>query len=124
MAARTTVPVPDLGDFKNVDVVDVLVRVGDQIGIDTPLITLETDKATMDVPSTAAGRVTAVLVKKGDKVSAGGPVIEVEPTAAETEPTVRQPVLETREALPPAPPPAPPREQAPVPSPSARPVPT
>ncbi len=94
MAARTPVLVPDLGDFKAVDVVDVLVRVGDVIAIDTPLATLETEKATMDVPSTAAGRVTSVLIKQGDKVSTGTPVVELEPAApAEVDPTVRQPAL-------------------------------
>ncbi len=63
--------VPDLGNFKEVPVVDVLVRPGDAIEIDTPLITLETEKASMDVPSTAAGTLTELLVKKGDKVSKG-----------------------------------------------------
>ncbi len=63
--------VPDLGNFKEVPVVDVLVRPGDAIEIDTPLITLETEKASMDVPSVAAGTLTELLVKKGDKVSKG-----------------------------------------------------
>ncbi len=63
--------VPDLGNFTEVPVVDVLVRPGDAIEVDTPLITLETEKASMDVPSTAAGTVTEVLVKKGDKISKG-----------------------------------------------------
>ncbi len=63
--------VPDLGNFKEVPVVDVLVHPGDAIEIDTPLITLETEKASMDVPSTAAGTLTELLVKKGDKVSKG-----------------------------------------------------
>ncbi len=63
--------VPDLGNFKEVPVVDVLVRPGDAIEIDTPLITLETEKASMDVPSTAAGTLTEMLVKKGDNVSKG-----------------------------------------------------
>jgi len=48
---------PDLGDFKDVAVIDVLVTAGESIDVDTPLVTLETDKATMDVPSTAAGKV-------------------------------------------------------------------
>ncbi len=63
--------VPDLGNFKEVPVVDVLVRPGDAIEIDTSLITLETEKASMDVPSVAAGTLTELLVKKGDKVSKG-----------------------------------------------------
>ena len=78
MAENISVRVPDLGDFKSVDVVEVLVRVGDTVALETPLLTLETDKATMDVPSSAAGRVRAVLVKAGDKVSAGSAVVELE----------------------------------------------
>ena len=82
MAARTTVVVPDLGDFHDVEVIDVLVRPGDTVALEAPLITLETDKATMDVPSTAAGRVVEVPVKKGDRVSKGSPVIVVEAAGA------------------------------------------
>jgi dihydrolipoamide dehydrogenase len=63
--------VPDLGNFSDVAVVDVLVRAGDAVELDTPLITLETDKATLDVPATAAGTVLSVLVRKGDTVSKG-----------------------------------------------------
>jgi pyruvate dehydrogenase E2 component (dihydrolipoamide acetyltransferase) len=80
------VAVPDLGDFKNVEVVDVLVKPGDAVETETPLLTLETEKATMDVPSTAAGRVARVVVKKGDRVSTGSVVVELEldaPAAAE-----------------------------------------
>ena len=55
----TDIKVPDLGDFKDVEVIDVLVKPGDQIDVDTPLLTLETEKATIDVPSSAAGLVTA-----------------------------------------------------------------
>ena len=69
MAQDITRPRP--GNFKDVEVIDVLVKPGDTIDVDTPLITLETDKATMDVPSTAAGVVKAVAVKKGDRVSKG-----------------------------------------------------
>jgi pyruvate dehydrogenase E2 component (dihydrolipoyllysine-residue acetyltransferase) len=94
MPARIQVRIPELGDFKSVDVVDVLVQVGDVVEVDTPLATLETEKATMDVPSTAAGRVVAVQIAKGAKVSSGSPVVELEPVAdAGTDPTVRQPVL-------------------------------
>ncbi len=63
--------VPDLGDFKDVEVIDVLVGPGDAVEPETPLVTLETDKATMDVPATAAGKVLEVAVKKGDRVNAG-----------------------------------------------------
>jgi pyruvate/2-oxoglutarate dehydrogenase complex dihydrolipoamide acyltransferase (E2) component len=72
------ITVPDLGDFKDVEVIDVLVKAGDKIEVDTPLITLETEKATMDVPSSAAGVVKSVAVKKGDRVSKGSVILEVE----------------------------------------------
>jgi pyruvate dehydrogenase E2 component (dihydrolipoamide acetyltransferase) len=73
--------VPDLGSFGDVAVIDVLVKPGDRIEPETPLITLETEKATMDVPATAAGTVRAVHVAKGAKVNAGDLVVTV--TAAE-----------------------------------------
>jgi len=69
------VVVPDMGNFTEVGVIEVLVKVGDKVEVDTPLATLETEKATMDVPSTAAGTVAAVHVKKGGKVSAGSAVV-------------------------------------------------
>ena len=72
------VEVPDIGDNSGVDVIDVAVKVGDTVAVDDTLITLETDKATMDVPSTAAGKVTAVNIKVGDKVSQGTVIITVE----------------------------------------------
>jgi len=70
--------VPDIGNFTDVDVVDVLVKPGDVIELDTPLVTLETDKASMDVPATTAGRITEVLLKRGDKVSKGSLIARVE----------------------------------------------
>jgi dihydrolipoyl dehydrogenase len=63
--------IPDIGNFTDVEVVDVLVKAGDVVQIDTPLVTLETDKASMDVPATASGTITEVLLKRGDKVSKG-----------------------------------------------------
>jgi dihydrolipoamide dehydrogenase len=83
----TRVVVPDLGDFKDVEVIDVLVKPGDTVQLESPLITLETEKATMDVPSSAAGVVKSVAVKKGDRVSKGSAIIEVEgQQSAATEP--------------------------------------
>ena len=73
--------VPDIGDFKDVEVIDVLVKPGDTIQLETSLVTLETEKATMDVPSTSAGVVKRVAVKKGDRVSKGSVVVEVEESA-------------------------------------------
>ena len=71
------VNVPDIGGHENVDVIAVEVKVGDTVAVDDTLITLETDKATMDVPCTVAGTVTAVHIKVGDKVSEGALIIEV-----------------------------------------------
>ncbi|MGD9600343.1 MAG: dihydrolipoyllysine-residue acetyltransferase [Gammaproteobacteria bacterium] len=78
-AAPAEVRVPDIGDFEQVDVIDVLVKIGDVVGAETPLITLESEKATMDIPSPGPGRVLAVLVKVGDKVSEGHPIVAIEP---------------------------------------------
>ena len=71
------VRVPDMGNFDSVSVIDVLVKPGDSIDIDTPLATLETDKATMDIPSTAKGVVEKVHVTKGGQVAAGALVVTV-----------------------------------------------
>src|SRR6185437_3044414 len=65
------VRVPDIGDFKDVPVIEVLVRPGDSVAAEDPLVTLESDKATMDVPAPAAGTVGSIRVKAGDKVSEG-----------------------------------------------------
>jgi dihydrolipoyl dehydrogenase len=81
--------VPDLGNFDEVAVVDVLIKPGDKIEVDTPLVTLETDKATMDVPSTAAGTVTEVAVKKGGKIAKGGLIARIEGVAATPAPAAK-----------------------------------
>jgi dihydrolipoamide dehydrogenase len=70
--------VPDMGDFKNVEVIDVLVKAGDRVEVDTPLITVETEKASIDVPSTVAGVVHSLAVNKGTRVSRGTLVLSVE----------------------------------------------
>ena len=75
MTQSIDVLLPDMGNFAEVGVIDVLVKPGDRVEIDTPLVTLETEKATMDVPSTAAGIVEAVHVVAGGKISAGGRVV-------------------------------------------------
>ena len=74
--------VPDIGDFKNVEVIEVLVKPGDTVAPESPLITIETEKATMDVPSPGAGVVKSVAVKKGDRVSKGSVVITLEAGAS------------------------------------------
>jgi dihydrolipoamide dehydrogenase len=97
---KIEVSVPDIGDFSDVPVIEVLVNVGDTVAVDDPLITLESDKATMDVPAPAAGTVDAVKVNVGDTVSAGHPILdlrtgEAPPAAAPTPaPAARPPVTE------------------------------
>ncbi|GMQ97361.1 MAG: dihydrolipoyl dehydrogenase [Gammaproteobacteria bacterium] len=70
-----TIEIPDIGDFTDVDVIEILVKPGDAVAVEDPLITLETDKATFDVPSPQCGSIKQVLVKVGDKVSQGTPII-------------------------------------------------
>ncbi|MES1196109.1 MAG: biotin/lipoyl-containing protein, partial [Steroidobacter sp.] len=84
VASEHIIAVPDIGDFKGVEVIDVLIKVGDKVEVDTPLITLETEKATMDVPSTAAGVVKSIAVKKGDRVSKDTAVAVLTVTGAAT----------------------------------------
>jgi dihydrolipoamide dehydrogenase len=80
--SRQDVVIPDLGGFDEVPIIDVLVKPGDVVEVDTPLITLETDKASMDVPSTGAGKVVEVTVKRGDKVSKGTVIVRLEAEGA------------------------------------------
>ena len=82
----TEVKVPDLGDFADVPVIEIHVKAGDVVNEEDPLITLESDKATMDVPSPAAGRVDELRVKLGDLVSAGSSVLLLDTQGALTEP--------------------------------------
>jgi pyruvate/2-oxoglutarate dehydrogenase complex dihydrolipoamide acyltransferase (E2) component len=77
MAREVEVRVPDMGDFKDVAVIDVLVKPGDTIEANAPLVTLETEKAAMDVPSTLAGTIEKVHVSKSSKVSPGDLVATV-----------------------------------------------
>src|ERR1700733_3128955 len=79
---QAEVLVPDIGGFKDGSVIRVLVRDGQQIEKETPLITIETEKAAMDVPAPVAGRITQVKLKQGDKVSEGSLILLVEPAAA------------------------------------------
>jgi pyruvate dehydrogenase E2 component (dihydrolipoamide acetyltransferase) len=83
MANAIEVTVPDIGDFKNIPVIEVFVKPGDTVKAEDSLMTLESDKATMDVPSPVSGVVKAILVKTGDKVSKGTPVLMMEPSAAQ-----------------------------------------
>jgi pyruvate dehydrogenase E2 component (dihydrolipoamide acetyltransferase) len=83
MSSKQEVRVPDIGDFDNVEIIEVHVKAGDEIGAEDPLITLETDKASMDVPAPAAGKVAEVKVKQGDRVSAGDVVLMLEKSGSD-----------------------------------------
>jgi len=78
MSSNSEVRVPDIGDFEDVEIIEVHVKAGDEIAAEDPLITLETDKASMDVPAPAAGKVAEMKVKQGDRVSAGDVVLLLE----------------------------------------------
>ena len=78
MAETKQISVPDIRNFKDVNVVEVLVKAGDKVNAEDSLITLETDKATMDVPSPSAGVVREMKVKVGDKVSQGSVILLLE----------------------------------------------
>ncbi|HEY0746835.1 MAG TPA: 2-oxo acid dehydrogenase subunit E2 [Steroidobacteraceae bacterium] len=82
MASPIEVLVPDIGGFKDVNVIDVLVKNGQQVEKETPLVTIETEKAAMDVPSPVAGKIAEVKLKTGDKVSEGSLILLLEPAAA------------------------------------------
>src|SRR5262245_22013825 len=78
MSQLTQVRVPDIGDFKDVPIIEIQVKPGDRVAAEAPLITLESDKASMEVPSPSAGVVKAVEVKLGDRVSQGTPILTLE----------------------------------------------
>src|SRR3982751_4559295 len=78
----TEVKVPDIGDFKSVEVIEVLVKPGDSVAKEQSLITLESDKATMEIPSPGPGVVQSIKVKVGDKVAQGSVILTLEGTIA------------------------------------------
>jgi len=84
VADKIELIVPDLGDFSDVEVIEILVNVGDTVAVEDSLVTLETDKAAMDVPSTHAGVIVSIEVATGDKVNAGDKVVTIEALADET----------------------------------------
>jgi pyruvate dehydrogenase E2 component (dihydrolipoamide acetyltransferase) len=86
MAAATEVSVPDLGDFADVPVIEIHVAPGDVVSAEDPLITLESDKAAMDVPSPAAGTIRELRVKVGDLVSLGSPILLLDTGGTDVEP--------------------------------------
>ncbi|MBX9904306.1 MAG: dihydrolipoyllysine-residue acetyltransferase [Burkholderiales bacterium] len=117
MANAIEVKVPDIGDYKNIPVIEVLVKAGDTVKAEDPLVTLESDKSTMDVPSPAAGTVKEIKLKVGDKVSAGSVVLMLESGGAAAAPAP------AKAAAPAAAPAAPQTAAKAVPPPAAKPAP-
>jgi dihydrolipoamide dehydrogenase len=93
--AALEIRVPDIGDFKDVPVIDVLVKAGDVVKKEDSLVTLESDKATMDVPSPHAGTVKEIRVKNGDKVSQGSVIAVIEADAGTKAPAAKEPAPAT-----------------------------
>ena len=81
--ATMEVKVPDIGDFKEVEVIEILVKPGDVVAVEQSLVTVESDKASMEIPSSAAGVVKALRVKLGDKVSEGSVLLDLEADASD-----------------------------------------
>ena len=107
----TEVKVPDIGDFKNIPVIEVMVKAGDTVRAEDPLVTLESDKATMEIPAPVAGVVKEVLLKLGDRVSEGSVVLLLETADAAPQPVAAAPAS--------APEPSASASPAPVPAPAA-----
>jgi pyruvate dehydrogenase E2 component (dihydrolipoamide acetyltransferase) len=99
--------VPDIGDFKDVPVIDVLVKPGDSVKPEDPLIVLESDKATIEVPSPFAGTIGEISIKVGDKVSQGTPILRVEAAVEDNPATAPAPASAPASGVQPAPSPAP-----------------
>ena len=85
--SKQMILVPDIGDYADVPVIEVLVKVGDVVEKEQPLLILESDKATMEIPADAAGTITSIAVKQGDKVSKGSVIAEIEASSSAPVPT-------------------------------------
>jgi dihydrolipoamide dehydrogenase len=100
MGNSNTVEIPDIGSFDNVDVIEILISEGDEIKKEDPLITVESDKASMDIPSPIDGIVTKILTKVGDTVKQGSPIIEVNSLEANKEKMPKEETVSIKEEEP------------------------
>ena len=93
MSTTKNVNLPDIGDFDNVDVIEILVKIGDLVKENDSIITVETDKATMEIPAPFSGKVTNLAINVGDKISHGDLILTLEadsePAETESEPSVK-----------------------------------
>ena len=106
----TEIRVPDIGDFQDVPIIEIHVSPGDEVAVEDPLVTLESDKATMDVPAPEAGTVKQLSVQIGDRVSEGSVILTLEGTTDGALPTHRAEAASSADARverEPAPPPPP-----------------
>ena len=83
MADNNTITLPDVGDFKDIEIIEILIAVGDDIEAEQSIIVLESDKATMEIPSPFAGKVESIVVKVGDKLNLGDPIATLSSAAAQ-----------------------------------------
>ena len=97
MSELKTIQMPDIGDFESVEIIEVLVNTGDAIDVETSLITVESDKASMEIPSPNAGTITSVLVKVGDKISLGADLVVIEASDADDANAEKKPSDSTAE---------------------------
>ncbi len=121
MSASLPVALPDIGDFKDVPVVEILVKPGDRIAVDDLLISIESDKATMEVPSPVAGVVSEILVAPGTRVSQGMPILMVDTSGEAAAPAAMPEAAPAPEAAPPTAAASSPPRSPPRPTPTPRP---
>ena len=97
LMAEKKLLVPNIGDFKNVEVIEVLVKSGQQIKKNDPLITLESDKSSVEVPATDEGKINKIIVKVGDKVSEGSEILSLDSVSKKEE---SKKIVEEKEKIP------------------------
>ncbi len=85
MADNNTITLPDVGDFKDIEIIEILIAVGDDVEAEQSIIVLESDKATMEIPSPFAGKVESITVKVGDKLNQGDPIATLSGAAAKAD---------------------------------------
>jgi pyruvate dehydrogenase E2 component (dihydrolipoamide acetyltransferase) len=110
------VKVPDIGDFKDVPIIEILVKPGDTVKVDDSLVTLESDKATMDVPAPSAGKVAEIVAKVGDKVAMGSLILRLEPAGDGAAASAPAPAAKAEAAKAPEPEAPPAAKAAPAPA--------
>src|SRR5579863_8552930 len=103
VANTIDVKVPDIGDYKDVPIIEILVKLGDVVKTDESLVTLESDKATMDVPAPQAGTVREIVAKVGDKVAMGSLILRLEDAGGDAAPAPKPAAPSPAAAAPSAP---------------------